>query len=369
MSYMPIERVEIENYGCIKNLSVTLSPLHALIGPNDSGKSTILRAIRTAAQLAVSDFRAKTDSTDDYEPFDPRVGLNPQGSTIILKSYDVLGYGIRTIKNYEFTESIYVENDTDLQSEKLRPLKSVEMRSSRGTDAFSESHPAVQMMKNRLTPATMIRFDPDFLRAPAPLIPDEHGIAFADERGTGLASVFDAIINRDTEAFAKIQDEVRTLFPSVAKVGLINTSDSKKEIAVTLVDGTRVGAKSISEGLLYYLGFTALRYVDGSKLFLVEEPENGLHPSRIAEVMRSLREISKTGQVIIATHSPLVINELEGNEVSVITRDKEQGTRAILLKEVPHFEESIKVYRPGEFWVSYCDGDQETPLLTGTPRT
>jgi predicted ATPase len=124
----------------------------------------------------------------------------------------------------------------------------------------------------------------------------------------------------------------------------------------------------MSEGLLYYLGFAALKYIQGSRLFLVEEPENGLHPARISEVMDILREISKTSQVIIATHSPLVVNELKGDEISVVTRDPEKGTEVVLLKDVPGFEDASKVYQPGEFWVSYCDGNQEKPLIKGEPR-
>ena len=112
-----------------------------------------------------------------------------------------------------------------------------------------------------------------------------------------------------------------------------------------------------------------MKYIDGSRLFLVEEPENGLHPARISEVMQILREISKTAQVVIATHSPLVINELDGDEVSVVTRDPEKGTQCILLKDVPGFDDAANIYRPGEFWVSYADGKQEEPLLTGKPRT
>jgi hypothetical protein len=152
-------------------------------------------------------------------------------------------------------------------------------------------------------------------------------------------------------------------------MGLINVSDSRKEMAVFLVDGTRVGAKAFSEGLLYYLGFAALTCIEGSRLYLVEEPENGLHPARISEVMTILREISKTSQVIIATHSPLVVNELRGDEISVVTRDPEKGTQVKLLKDVPYFNEALKIYKPGEFWVSYCNGEQEEPLLTGRPRT
>ena len=237
------------------------------------------------------------------------------------------------------------------------------------------SHPTpeeIQLFNSigeRIPHATMVRFDPDNLRAPGYLIQESRRISFEDDRGGGLASVFDAIVNRDSEAFSRIQAHVHELFPSVLKVGLINISNSQKKIAVTLVDGTRVGAEGMSEGLLYYLGFAALKFIQGPQIFLVEEPENGLHPARISEVMDILREISKTSQVIIATHSPLVVNELKGDEVSVVTRDPEKGTEVKLLKDVPGFEDASKVYQPGEFWVSYCDGNREAPLLTGSPRT
>lgn len=44
-----IHELRIENYGCIRDATFRFTPLHALIGPNDSGKSTVLRALRTVA--------------------------------------------------------------------------------------------------------------------------------------------------------------------------------------------------------------------------------------------------------------------------------------------------------------------------------
>jgi hypothetical protein len=338
MTYEPIQRVEIENYGCIRKLDLALSPLHALIGPNDSGKSTILRALRTAvdraARNAPSDLPVVLQRSPP--PVDPTYAPNAR---MVVHYADGLGWATlgHGPEGKWFIEAMGVREPAD-------PPRS------------------------RVTPATMVRFDPDTLREPGDLIPESYGVAFRSDRGDGLASVMDAIANRDTDAFVKIQNDARSLFPSVAKVGLINVSASQKEVAVTLVDGNRVGAKAMSEGLLYYLAFLALRYVEGSHLFLVEEPENGLHPARIAEVMGVLREMSKTSQVVIATHSPLVVNELGGEEVSVVTRTMDLGTRAILLKDVPGYADAMKVYRPGEFWVSYCNGEDEGPLLNGTPR-
>lgn len=137
-----------------------------------------------------------------------------------------------------------------------------------------------------------------------------------------------------------------------------------------LTSGARVEANRMSEGLLYYLAFAALRHLVPVSLLLVEEPENGLHPARIAEVVRALRAIVKDTrtQVVMATHSPLVINELTPNEVSVVTRSPESGTKVTRIKETPNFEQRSKVYALGELWLSYANGSDEAPLLAGGPR-
>jgi predicted ATPase len=91
-----------------------------------------------------------------------------------------------------------------------------------------------------------------------------------------------------------------------------------------------------------------------------------LHPARIAEVVRILRRISESGtQVIIATHSPLLVNELQPGEVSVVTRNPESGTQVKLISQTPNFEKRSKVYALGELWLSYANGMDEAPLLEG----
>ncbi len=357
-----IQRLDVESYGCIKKLSLPLTPLHALIGPNDSGKSTILRALRTAAQFAVGTFPGPGKS----DPFDPMIAVTGSAPTFTLHVAEDLAYRVRT--DSQVSEEIVAGGQVVPGSLRRREWHEVGIVTQLASRAGEPEAYATKLAAHISLP-TMIRFDPDFLRAPAALIPESKGIALADERGSGLASVFDALLNRDAEAFAEIQRELCSRFPSVAKLGLINVSNATKEMAITLTDGSRVGAKGMSEGLLYYLGFAALRHLTGSRLFLVEEPENGLHPSRIADVVRGLREMSKTAQVLIATHSPLVVNELRGDEISVVTRPPALGTQTVLLKDVPGFEEASKVYLPGELWVSYADGNAEEPLLTGKPRS
>jgi predicted ATPase len=83
--------------------------------------------------------------------------------------------------------------------------------------------------------------------------------------------------------------------------------------------------------------------------------------------MGILRKISESAQVVIATHSPLVINEMKRNEVTVVTRD-ERGTHCTPIGETKGFDDRIKVYALGELWLSYANGKDEAPLLNGGAR-
>jgi predicted ATPase len=122
----------------------------------------------------------------------------------------------------------------------------------------------------------------------------------------------------------------------------------------------------MSEGLLFYLAYAALSYLEPASILLVEEPENGLHPQRIKDIMKILRELSKNTQVLIATHSPLAINEMQPEEVTILWRDSEKGTQLVPIAQTPEFEARSKIYALGELWLSYADGVDESPLRNGS---
>jgi predicted ATPase len=389
MPHTPIQKVTIQNCGCVKKAEVNLTRLHALIGPNDSGKSTILRALRTATQFATEGFtqnekgedlpvdlstrtrtRTRTSTnaiqhgSGDIRPFTPLVSEMSGDALIGLALDSSLEYQVVGADGRLFEVALH--GGRSLLSD--RQERSLFGRSLLWTSRYAYPDPLHRLsdLREQLVPATLVRFDPDALREAAPLLPESEGIRFADERGQGLAAVYDAILNRDREAFQAIEKRALDLFPTMKGIGLSNMDGRRKAVMATLKDGTRISASEMSEGLLYFLGFAALQYC-GSSLLLVEEPENGLHPSRIRDVMEILRKISETAQVVIATHSPLVINEMKPEEVTVVTRD-ERGTNCVSIKATPGFVDRSKVYALGELWLSYANGKDEAPLLKGIAR-
>lgn len=331
-----VETVRIENFGCVRDARLELTRLHALIGPNDSGKSTVLGAIRTMGELIrLGEHRLLQDGRID--------------------SRGVVGTKITM--DWSMTDVVC-----------LRGQPAWTIRAGAPRPGYDQ--PYDQPLSNPFTPpianpargATLVRWDPDAIRRPCELIPEGHSLTVG-EKGEGIPAIYEAILSRDRPAFDEIETGVRRHFPTVKGIWLPTSNGSKKALGVILSDGTKVHADVMSEGLLYWLAFAVLPHVDPTAILLIEEPENGLHPSRIAEVMKVLRAVSSRMQIILATHSPLVINELQPEEVTILTRHDKTGTRATRLDRTTHFQQRQQVYALGELWLSFADGASETALV------
>jgi predicted ATPase len=366
-----IKTFRARNYGCLKDVTAELTPLHAFIGPNDSGKSTLLHGMRTLFQLASGKF----SEDNGWSPFDPYLPIRFPVTSGQREDHDFL-----LACGFEHGWYAYVVDHGGPHERVARSLEEITSGTDLSYDASrfatwpgelhhhaSDTADTPGRVAHQLGAARLIRFDPDALRKASGLIPEREAVGFQDDRGHGLAGVYFAIRNRDDDAFSAIVKDVRHHFPTIKSVRVKAVTTSEVVLEAELVSGARVEARRMSEGLLYYLAFAALRHLDPVSLLLVEEPENGLHPARIAEVVRILRAIAETGtQVVMATHSPLVVNELRPEEVSVITRTPEQGTRVKRIHETPDFEARSKIYALGELWIAYANGEDESPLLEGT---
>lgn len=364
-----IKTFRARKYGCLLDVTASLTPLHAFIGPNDSGKSTLLHGMRTLVQLASGAFSLVEDRWSPFDPFLPARFPKTNGQPF---SHDInLGCGVDGgWYAYEVGPNgpqERVSKDGAGDASGNGPYQAAPRLITEPSTIDYHVDESSRRVAQQLVAARLVRFDPDALRKPSGLIPESQFVGFADDRGFGLPGVYFALRNLGDDVFPSIVEDVRRHFQTIKGLRVKAVSSGTVELEVELRNGARVGADRMSEGLLYYLAFAALRHLQPASLLLVEEPENGLHPSRIAEVVKILRTIvEETGtQVVMATHSPLVINELKPEEVSVVTRAEEAGTKVTPIVETHNFEKRFSTYSLGELWLSYANGVDEEPLLHG----
>jgi predicted ATPase len=121
-----------------------------------------------------------------------------------------------------------------------------------------------------------------------------------------------------------------------------------REVMMFLVErgGRRVSARSVSDGTLRFLGhLVALLTCAPGTLVVLEEPDAGLHPSRIHLLAELIERIAKDReiQVLATTHSPTLLAHLShealGNVVA-FGRCPDTGlTVCSRLKDLPHFDD------------------------------
>ncbi len=114
-----------------------------------------------------------------------------------------------------------------------------------------------------------------------------------------------------------------------------------------------VPATRLSDGTLRYLCLLAI-LCDPSPppLVCLEEPELGLHPDILPGLARLLREASERCQLIVTTHSDVIVDTLTETPESIVVCEKHDGQTTIKRLHQDDLKPWLERYRLGELWSS-----------------
>lgn len=183
------------------------------------------------------------------------------------------------------------------------------------------SHPTALATRREMQSWRMLQLEPTALRSPD----DIFGESTLSPTGEHLPNTLFRLGN-----YGDIANRLADLIPGVEALD-VDTDQTRQQrtLSVTMNDKHPYSASSLSDGTLRFLALAVLSSdPDASGLVCLEEPENGIHPQRIPEMLRLVRELSDADlstqemagllnlrQVIINTHSPLVVAELLDDEL------------------------------------------------------
>ena len=179
-------------------------------------------------------------------------------------------------------------------------------------------HPNPKKMKERLEG----RFEPD-----------DHGTGFFQLAGRFPATALDAVVARIRPIIAATVPEVPNLsYQRVAGEEVVFYSDDPQSASSCSTHD------QFSEGTLRLLGilFDLATLPRSTTLVLLEEPETFLQPSVVRSLPSFLAEVAynKQIQMVITTHSPeLLSDETIGTDQVLLLRTTEKGTTGELLSE------------------------------------
>lgn len=331
-----IRKLEIQNFRSIKALSWAPSAgINCLIGPGDSGKSTILDAIDFAIGVRRSVSFGDTDFhlLDVTKPIVIDVTLG--GLPDSLKNLELYGEFLRGFDS----------STADVEDE---PRAGIETVLTLRLTVLSDLEPQWLLYSKRAEVAGLERSIAWKERAAiAPARIGNYGSSnLSWTRGSVLNQLTDVRADLGAE-LAKAAREARTSFGTTAATQL---GDSLAKVTKTANElGVPVGTAaqalldahvvSIGDGAislhnangvpLRALGTGSSRLLiaglqraasDAVSIVLVDEVEYGLEPHRLTRLLHSLgsKDSEPTLQVFMTTHSPIAIRELNGDQLFIV---------------------------------------------------
>lgn len=164
---------------------------------------------------------------------------------------------------------------------------------------------------------------------PAEFQPDGSNLPWAVER-----------LRANPDRFTRWIAHVRTALPDIEGIDTVEQQDNKhRYLRLSFQGGLRVPSWVVSDGTLRLLALTLLAYLDAKdRIYLIEEPENGIHPQAVETVYQALSSTYES-QVLCATHSPVVLSLAEPKDILCFARTPEGATDIVRGTEHPNLRD------------------------------
>ncbi len=133
---------------------------------------------------------------------------------------------------------------------------------------------------------------------------------------------------------------LQTALPDLEGIRTILRQDDRhRYLMLRYRGGLEVPSWMASDGTLRLLALTLPAYLqDFDGIYLIEEPENGIHPRAVETMFQSLSSVYDA-QILLATHSPVVLGIVNLDELMCFAKNDEGASDIVLGSEHPALRE------------------------------
>ncbi len=352
---MEIRAFRVERFRSISTASLDLGDLTVLVGPNNEGKSNILRAM-VLGMDALSGF-ARTNTGPKYQL---RAGLRGPVDYDWERDFPLHGRdGSKKTTAFEFEFQLSeseVDEFTSIIGSKINGNLRVRVTFSRdGSVAFraikqkvggawtKKADEIAQFVGRRVGVEYVpsVRTSQEAAAVVARLVSVELRSLEEDvEYQNALATIRKLQEPKLEEIGQSVQDTLAHFLPEVRSVE-ISLPETRRQVAaaraveITIDDGHRTTLDMKGDGVQSLAAVALLRRaaMDRSRsrtfVFAVEEPEAHLHPRAIRELRRVLAQIAEDQQLVVTTHSPLIADPLRVDRNVIVEESQARAARKI----------------------------------------
>lgn len=332
-----LEKIRIERYKSLYDVTVCLEPLTVFIGPNGSGKSNICEALFLLSKLVTWLEQQKRANVSITIQVVQSLIKNAFGDVNVkAKFWHGEEQAIR------FSTTIRTTIQTQIQRTISIPSEFVEL-------------PELEMI-DTLKNVRIYDF------SPAALAQSATPTISMDPSGQGIAYALADILLNDRQKFNELEERFIELVPNISRI-ILDRQPQNNQFLLFLKDkhsNHLIPATDISDGTLRLLAFLTALYENNShQILCFEEPENGIHPWLLHKLVDLLTVVTTQGiygspiQVLITTHSPALLNLVKPEQVRAVELDQEGKTKVHSLPTgEARFQKALETFEGelGELW-------------------
>lgn len=370
-----LSKLRVQHYKSLFDIEVDLEPLTVFIGPNGSGKSNICETLSVLSDFLQRLVTSK-NALDVLSFFtESLTNVNKNHQIIESKFWqgkrDYLYFeasAISKINSEDIVSDISVRldyservitinsNKTNENPQSAKYQFASQIREFLVAHQYSDSQ-----LGNALQKVSVYDFAPISL---SNNIPSTRGM---DKTGQGIVDALADILLSNRKNFDELEERLTRLVPNIQRISLHRRDD--RTFLMELIDRYsehHIPASDISDGTLRILAFlTALYQENTPSIICFEEIENGVHPWLLHKMMELLKIVSTEGitgkpvQVLITTHSPVLLNYVEPHQVRAVELDNEGKTQIHALPvDSIRFQKALEAYDGalGELWFTNVFG-------------
>ena len=160
-------------------------------------------------------------------------------------------------------------------------------------------------------------------------------------RGENLAAFLNTLKHRYEKDYESLNLSLKRILPTGASIEIEHLKEGRVGLRLS-ENGCWYSARLISEGTLRLIGLlAAIHPKNPATMVAFEEPENGVHPVRLKIISDILKNAVQSygKQIIVTTHSPILVECFEHENLFVCSKEKNQTTIKPFLKYGPLFGE------------------------------
>lgn len=384
-----IRHIEIKNFRSIKEFSWLPNPgINCLIGPGDTGKTTILDAIeaclsgKKSIDFSDADFHELNveqpiiirvtlgdlpDHLMDLDAYGEVLrGFSEEEQTIEDEPRDgleiVVTMELRVTADLEPKRTLYSERTSSETYQKQLLWKDRALLAPNRIG--SHSHANLSWTRNSVLSKlseTKLAVGTDLVTAAR-----DARKAFGNRAGSQLTEVLELVTKKAKELGVDIGETAQALLDAKA----LSFSDG----AICLHAENGVPLRSLGTGSMRLILASLHREASiTASTLLVDEIEHGLEPHRLIRLLHSLGSKDDSAQplqVFMTTHSPVVVRELSGDQLVIVRRTRE-GKHVTKLVGTDDAIQGVARTYPEAFLAQttvVCEGASEVGLLRGVDQ-